>query len=127
MDKHNFNIWNEITSPDYEFYFPPNAKPISRDEHKNTNEVFYSAFPDLHHKTEGIFADGNIVVVRMLGTATHKGEFMGMAPSDEAIAYSAISILEFEEGKIIREWLQADLMSLMQQLGMELKPKEGEK
>ena len=31
------------------------------------------------------------------------------------------------DGKIVEWWMESDYLSLMQQFGMELKPKEGEK
>jgi len=39
----------------------------------------------------------------------------------------AIEIYHIVDGKIVEIWEISDRLSLMQQLGMELKPKEGEK
>jgi hypothetical protein len=36
-------------------------------------------------------------------------------------------ISRIENGKWVEEWEEMDTMGMMQQLGMELKPKEGEK
>lgn len=57
---------------------------------------------------------------------THKGEFMGIPPTGKKIEYTAMVIVRFSEGKIVESREEADMLGLMQQLGMELKPK-GEK
>jgi len=81
----------------------------------------------LHHTVEDIFAKGDKVIVRVTNRFTHSGEFMGIPPTGKEIAFSAMSICQFKDGKIIKEWIEGDMLGLMQQLGMELKPKEGEK
>ena len=40
---------------------------------------------------------------------------------------SAIEIFHLENGKVVEERLDGDMLGLMQQLGVELKPKEVEK
>jgi predicted ester cyclase len=124
MDKGNFDIWDEVTSSDYVYYFPSTSEPLTREDHKETNRSFYTAFPDLYHSVEDIFAKGDKVIVRVTNRFTHSGEFMGIPPTGKKIAFSAMSVCQFKDGKIIKEWLEGDMLGLMQQLGMELKPKE---
>jgi predicted ester cyclase len=52
---------------------------------------------------------------------------MGISPTGNEIAIGVIFICRIIEGKIVEVWGEADLLGLMQQLGMELKPKEAEK
>jgi len=127
MDKGSVDIWDEVTSPDYVFHMPGNPEPLTVEDHKQTSRAFYAAFPDMYHRIEDIIAKGDRVIVRTTNRGTHKGEIMGVPPSGKEIVYSVIDICRFENGKIVEEWVEFDSLVLMQQLGMELKPKEGEK
>ncbi|MFC2169937.1 ester cyclase [Acidobacteriota bacterium] len=59
-------------------------------------------------------------------TGTHSGELAGIPAAGNKVEASALTIFRFEDGKIIEIREQPDLLGLMQQLGMELKPKEKE-
>jgi len=67
------------------------------------------------------------VVARITLRMTHKGEFMGIAPTGNDVAFGDLVIMRVEEGKIVEIWAQLDYLWMYQQLGMELKPKESEK
>ncbi|MFQ5825576.1 MAG: ester cyclase [bacterium] len=126
-DKKNLGILDEVCTPDYKFRFPSNAKPINREQHKELWQAFNVAFPDLTHTIEEIYADEDIVVARETLRGTHKGEFSGIPPTGKKVEFSAVAIYRFSNGKLAEFWVDADLLGLYQQLGMELKPKETEK
>jgi len=50
---------------------------------------------------------------------------MGIPPTGNKIEYTAFLTARFSDKRIVELWGVADMMTLMQQLGMELKPKEG--
>ncbi len=52
---------------------------------------------------------------------------MGILPTGIKVEVGGINIMRIESGKIVEDWEDADVLGWMQQLGMELKPKEGEK
>ena len=52
---------------------------------------------------------------------------MGIAPTGNRIEVSSIIMAKIRDGKIVEEREEYDTLPLMQQLGMELKPKEAEK
>ncbi len=117
MDKHSTAIWDELATPDYVYHLPNNSPPMSREQHKATNQAFYQAFPDLQHEIMDIFAAGDRVVARLVNHGTHRGPFMGIAPTGKRIDMGAVSILRIVNGKIVEEWLEGDIYGLMQQLG----------
>jgi predicted ester cyclase len=125
-DKNNLEFLDEVCTSDYKFYFPSNAMPISADEHKELWQSFNLAFPDLTHTVREIYADGEVVVARLVLTGTHEGEFAGMPPTGREVEFSAMEIFRFSEGKLAELWSDGDILSLQQQLGMELKPRERE-
>jgi hypothetical protein len=67
---------------------------------------------------EDLIASGNKAVARVKATATHKGEFMRVPPTGNAVAIQLIDIMSFDDaGLVCEHWGVADLPSLMQLLG----------
>jgi predicted ester cyclase len=126
-DKHNLGILDEICNPDYKMYFPSNDEPISLEQHKQLFNAFIVAFPDLKHTIHESIAEGNIVSTRETLSGTHEGEFQGIPPTGNRFEFSAICMWKFIDGKLVEYWVDADILGLMQQLGMELKMKEESK
>jgi predicted ester cyclase len=78
-----------------------------------------SAFPDLRMDVEDLLADGDKTVARVRATATHGGDFMGVAPTGKHVSIQLIDIMRFDDGGLVCEhWGVADMFSLMQQLGV---------
>ncbi len=117
-------ILDEVCASDYKMYFPSNAKPRSLEEHKEIWTAFIVAFPNLTHRIDEIIAEGDMVSTREILSGTHKGEFQGISPTGNKFELSAICVWRFSNGKLVEYWTDADILGLMQQLGMELTPKE---
>ncbi len=84
----------------------------------------YSAFPDIHLTIDDMVAEGDKVAVRITMTGTHKGEFMGIPPTNKKVTIWAINIYRIAGGKIVEELGKADTLGLMQQLGVVPTPKK---
>jgi predicted ester cyclase len=82
--------------------------------------MFLAAFTSIHATTEDIIAEGDKVVVRWTWAGTHKGEFMGIAPTGKQVTLTGINILRIEGGKIVEEWSEMDNLGMMQQLGVKV-------
>ncbi len=67
-------------------------------------EIWIKAFPDNHVELAGIIAADDKVVVRTIATATHLGEFQGIAPTNKKVRIEAISLFRISEGKIAKRW-----------------------
>ncbi len=50
-------------------------------------------------------------------SGTHEGEFFGVPPTGERITMTEIAIDHFEDGKMVEEWPEYDLLGVMRQLG----------
>lgn len=75
------------------------------------------AFPDVKFNVEDQIAEGDKVVTRISFTATHKGEFRGIAPTSKSVTATGTSIVKIVNGKIVEGWTDWDALGLMQQLG----------
>jgi predicted ester cyclase len=68
-----------------------------------------------------------MVITRNIFRGTHKGTFGGIPPTGNRIELCSIIIARIKNGKIIEEREEYDVLGMMQQLGMELKPIEAKK
>jgi steroid delta-isomerase-like uncharacterized protein len=75
-------------------------------------------FPDLKFNIDDTIAERNEVVLHWTARGTHKGQFLGMAPTNKQATVSGTSIFRIDDGKIVEQWADWNLMSLMEQLGM---------
>jgi predicted ester cyclase len=109
---------DEFVEPDVLIATP---LPVEATGAQALKEVFarlHSAFPDLHITVEDLIAEGDKVVGRHSVTGTHRGEYMGVAPTGKAIAYNEIFIARFEGGRVAETWGVVDVVSQMKQLGL---------
>ncbi len=81
--------------------------------------VLRAAFPDSHHTVEDLIAEGDEVVTRFTWRGTHRGEFLGVAPTGRRVAVAGIWIHRLAGGRIVegRAWGQFDWLGLLQQRG----------
>jgi predicted SnoaL-like aldol condensation-catalyzing enzyme len=69
-------------------------------------------------EVQELFSAGDRVVARWIGTGTHSGELMGVAPTGKSLTVDAISIFRISEGKLAEEWTVWDTLGLLQQIGV---------
>ena len=78
-----------------------------------------AAFPDWRMTVEDLIAGEDKTVARVTVTGTHKGEFMGVPPTGTHVEVQLIDIMQFDGAGLVSEhWGVADMLSLMQQLGV---------
>ncbi len=77
-----------------------------------------NGFPDLTFSIDDTIAERNEVVHHWTARGTHKAEFLGMQPTNRKATVSGTSIYRIEDGKIVEQWADWNLMSLMEQLGV---------
>jgi steroid delta-isomerase-like uncharacterized protein len=80
------------------------------------------AFPDLKFMIADTIAEGCEVVLHWTVSGTQRGEFLGMPPTNRNALVAGTSIFRIEDGKIVEQWANWNLMSLMEQLGVGTAP-----
>lgn len=73
------------------------------------------AFSDIHFTEDGLFADGDVVVLRWTFRGTHTGEFNGIRATGRRVTATGVDVLRMADGKIVERWAYDD-GSLMRQL-----------
>ena len=66
--------------------------------------MIYKSFPDFHLTIEDIIAEEDKVWVRLTITATHTGEFFGLAPTGKKFTEPSVWIYRIANSKIIEGW-----------------------
>ena len=79
---------------------------------------FLETLADFQETVEAQVAEGDTVVTRLSGSGRHTGELMGAAPTGKETKWTAVIISRFEDGKIAEEWVEADFLSFLQQIGV---------
>jgi len=92
---------------------------------KQSMSEFYSAFPNNHFTIDDMVVEGDKVAVRWTMTGTHKGEFVGVPPTNKKMTIWGIYIDRIAGGKFVETWERFDTLSLMQQLGFVPTPGKG--
>jgi predicted ester cyclase len=121
----NLSLADEIIAPDYVAHFAPVRG--SPDEVRGPEGLkgwiarATAPFADHHFTTVvGPLGDGDMVAGRWVFRATYLGGIPGA--SSEAIGrpveYAGMDIFRVEAGQIAEYWLSADVLQLLQQLGV---------
>jgi steroid delta-isomerase-like uncharacterized protein len=126
-NKADFEAFDELLAPDFALYYPSRStKPISQEETVEMGKMLKKAFPDISWSLEELIVTEHKVVFRLIERGTHEGEFLGIPATGNKHEMSAIWISRIENGKIVEQREDFDMLGLYQQLGMELKLKEKE-
>ncbi|MBI4258264.1 MAG: ester cyclase [Thaumarchaeota archaeon] len=114
----NISLIDEFFAPNFvDHSFAP-GKDAGLDDVKRAFIAFRKAFPDTRVTVEDMLAEGDKVVARFTWRGTHRGEFMGLAPTGKKVAMNVIDIIRISKGKVVERWGAEDNLSLMQQLGV---------
>jgi predicted ester cyclase len=94
------------------------SAPLDLDGFIEYGLMMRSAFPDGKHIFEDVIVEGDKVVTRGTFIGTHQGELLGFPPTGEQVKFSVMHIDRIVDGKVAEHWGQADIIALMQQLGI---------
>ena len=127
-EKGDFEAYKEVVAPEFVWYNPSKStKPMSREETIEFGKMMQNAFPDVTFSIEELIAVEDRVISRFIFRGSHEGEFQGIPATRNKIEISGILMTRIENGKIVEDREEFEALGFMQQLGMELRPKEGEK
>jgi predicted ester cyclase len=117
-EKKNLNVIDELHAPDYVGHIVGTPGPIrGREALKQLFAAYFAAF-DIHVSSEFLNAEGDMVVVRDTYRLKHKGEFQGIPPTGKELSVTGTDIYRIVGEKFVEQWVEADMLGLMQQLGV---------
>ena len=80
--------------------------------------VLREGFPDMRLASEDLIAEGEKIANRYTFYGTHKGAYMGIAPTSKLIISAGMVIHLFRAGKCVETWQSTDALGFLTQLGV---------
>ncbi len=119
INQGNLAAADEIFAADYVYHTPGSPDLHGLEEGvKQPVSMQRTAFPDIHFTVEDIIAEGDMVAHRWSAIGTHRGEFMGIPPTDSQVTMTGIVFSRISGGKVVEDWAVSDMLGLLQQLGV---------
>jgi predicted ester cyclase len=123
-NQQNFDLVDDVVAPDYVDH---TNQIRGRKGLKQMMMMGSKAFPDWHEAIEDIIAEGDKVWIFLMYTATHTGEWMGLAPTGNKITTMNVDIYRIVNGKLAERWNVTDNVRLFKPLGVIEYTEQGKK
>ncbi len=113
--------WNmaradEVLSPRFTSHDWPEGGPTGPKAFRDYYAAIRSAVPDARYEVDDLIAEGDRVVVRWRMVGTHKGAFLGIAPTGRPIVLKGIAIYRVEGGKLMERWVVSDVYGALEEI-----------
>ncbi|MGW1592210.1 ester cyclase [Streptomyces sp. NPDC002343] len=109
---------NDLLDEDVHSRDPMNPQDTVGLDHARAEFRMWRAAFDFAFTVEDVFAEGDRACARWSWRGTHRGDFLGIAPTGRQVAMTGTTLFRFgTAGKITELWWQHDQLGLMQQLG----------
>ena len=120
INQGNVAVVDELMTPDFVHHGETLFPRIEGSEAIKAGVLgVINAYPDGHTTVEDTVAEGDVVVCLLSLRGTHRGSFMGIAPTGRVSTWRGISTYRFnEDGKIIERWANMDVIGQLQDLGV---------
>src|SRR2546422_5450485 len=112
----NMAAADELLADGFVLHFPNMPDLEGAEAFKDLPTAIRTAFPAVVETIEELVAEGDHVVERFSLRGTHLGEFMGIAPTQKVVSWTAIAISRLEGGRIAECWVEANLQGLLLQM-----------
>lgn len=109
---------DELLTDSYVRHDPNSPEVHGPEEEKRLIAMYLTAFPDLHFTVEDMVAEGGKVATRIGISATHRGELLGIPPTEKRLAFTAMELYRLAEGKFDEQWVNVGTLGMMQQIGV---------
>jgi predicted ester cyclase len=87
-------------------------------EFRATIEAVLTGFPGVRFEVHDLIGEDDRVAARWTFRAVHGGRFAGIKPSLAEVTQEGNVIYQIRDGRIVRAWLQADRLGVLQQIGV---------
>lgn len=101
----DLDTFDELMAPDLAEEFKQGISDLRR------------SFPDYHGTNEIQVAEGDMVANRFVFYGTHRGEFMGVAPTGRQVTFRGLSLDKVQDGKIVESLVEMNVEDILGQIG----------
>ncbi|MBF6166254.1 NAD(P)H-dependent oxidoreductase [Streptomyces gardneri] len=113
----DFTLFEELFADDFVDHTPQPGTTPDKDGVRVLYHALRTAFPDFSAKIHWQTVDGDVVTTYKTYSGTHRGEFLGLAPTGEHVEFETVDAMRVRDGQITEHWGVANLYSVLQQLG----------
>ena len=113
----DLSAFDDLHAPDFVDHSPSGRAPDRAGFRQGLIEL-YRAFPDFHGALEDLLIDPatGAITLRWSATGTHRGAFLGRAPTGREIRFTGVEIIHADGGRITARWGEWDGLDLLEQL-----------
>ena len=120
-NKGNLDAAGEFFTSDVVVHHPIQREPFRGLEgFKQFPSMLRAGFPDVHVTIERLITDGDRIGARWIIRGTHNGTFplLPLPPTGKPVTIPVNEILHVRDGKLAELWLELNILSVAQQLGV---------
>lgn len=118
INNKNLNAADDIVAENFIEEVPFPGQEPGREGLKFALQAMFTGFPDMIWNVHEQIAEGEKVVTRFTWTGTHKGEFMGIPPTNKTVEVWGV-VIDVVKNKIFSESrIIMDNIGLLKQLGV---------
>jgi predicted ester cyclase len=123
LDRRNLDILDEIVAKDCIIHRPESSEPIrGLEAFKQTLERILDAYSNFTTTIHDLIAEDDRVACRLSHRAVNRRDWISRigchAVAGKTVAWQAIAIFRFHDGKIVEEWVNRDELGMLFDLGV---------
>ena len=111
-----------VVAEDVELRYSGATDQTGIDAYKEYIQSLHDGFSDFEAEIHDTVVDDDTVVVHMVTSGTHDGEFQGIEPTGNSFEVSGMNLMRLEDGKIVEDVNVWDNLEFFEQL--EIDPSE---
>jgi predicted ester cyclase len=115
---HNFDRFGEFFAEQIVDHDPADGQVAGLEGIKQYWRGFFESFPDLELAPVAVVVDDDHVALALRVSGTHKGEFLGHAPTGRRFEVRALQVGRLEDGLMVERWGATDILGILTQLGL---------
>jgi len=119
INAHSTDMIDSFCTADFTDHNPdPGRSGKGSDDLKASFKDFFTAYPDIHIKTNFMIAEGDTVMAHVSLTGTNSGAQGNMPATNKQVNIDGVDVIVLKDGKATERWGFFDTQKMMEQLGM---------
>ena len=112
----DFELFEELFADDFVDHTPQPGTTADKDGVRILYHRLREAFPDFRPEIHWQTVDGDLVTTYKTYHGTHRGDFLGIAPTGRTVRFDTVDAMRVRDGRIVEHWGVADLYGVVGQL-----------
>ena len=114
------DVMYDLVAEDFVGHAPGEPDFHGPEGYMETMRLFHSGLADLQIEIQDLIAEDDRVVVQLVFSGIHTGEFAGVPPTGRKVSVPEVAIGRVRDGKLVEEFEYWDNLTMLRQLGVEI-------